>query len=46
MATCLLASATQMTPEQWHNYPSKQLLVNARKLVSKRSLLMPFAACR
>ena len=34
VATCLAASATQMTPEQWHNYPSKQLLVVAGKLVS------------
>ena len=34
VATCLEASATQMTPQQWHSYPSKQLLVVAGKLVS------------
>ena len=33
VATCLAASATQMTLEQWHGYPSKQLLVVAGKLV-------------
>ena len=34
MATCLAASAAEMTPEQWHSYPTKHLLVVAGKLVS------------
>ncbi len=34
MATCLAASAAEMTPEQWQGYPAKPLLVVAGKLVS------------
>ena len=34
MSTCLAASATSMTPEQWQAYSTKQLLVAAGKLVS------------
>ncbi len=34
VATCLAASAAEMTAEQWQRYPTKQLLVVAGKLVS------------
>lgn len=34
VATCLAASAAEMTAEQWQGYPAKQLLVVAGKLVS------------
>ncbi|CAL5223056.1 g5513 [Coccomyxa viridis] len=34
VATCLAASAAEMTPEQWQGYPAKPLLVVAGKLVS------------
>ena len=34
VATCLAASAAEMTPEQWRSFHAKQLLVVAGKLVS------------